>query len=995
MTGQTTVRTLPRIHSRNPRSTTADDLLERRRTDLLERLAAAGPAHVVTGEPGLGRGALLDRAARSFGAGRVLRLRAAPGGPRPPYGDLRTLERAAAGFPGRPAAPPGPATPARTVAALRAAADGGPLLVCLDDAHLWDPSSRTVLGHAAGLLGVGDRIRLLLGVAGHRPVDREFAGLPVVAVPPLSPPDAAALVDEVTGRTAERGVRDALVEESDGNPALLLALVRRLSPAELAGERPLPWPLADAEVLAGVAGDAWPGPAGAADGLLLAVAAAARDAEDAGADADLVLRAARQLCSSPAAADHQRVPDTLLLADGRFRFLSGLLRRAVYAGARADRRRAAHRSLARALEADGRPLRALLHRAWATTGPAPLLASQLACAATDTEVAASHRLRSAALVRAAELTANGAVRAERWTAAAEQALLGGSPRRALRLLAAQRHEPMPPVIRGRGELVRGRAELRDGPVRDAHESLLLAASLLAAESPERAELALQAAADAGWAAGDAAACLRALEAGRARPAESGPAAAALPATGGQGAGGPVPPGPPGALPAPAALSASAVPAASAVPRPRSASGPLPGGAEPCRGEAAQGRTVARDYRDGMSAALEVRFDRAGSLLRRVVDAAATSRSPEDLLRSAAAALILGEVDAACRAGARALAVARTLGSAALAPQALEYLAYAELRAGRHAQARAHAEEGLRIAQRHGQRNQQAQHHAVLALAASIEGEPEVVAEHVGAALATARRHGLAQVSTLAQWAAARVDLGRGHPLEAVDRLGPLVAPGPRRGHFAVWMLAVPCFVEASALAGQPEGARAAVEDFALWAAFGADPQAPAQLARCRALLAPTDRADDLYARALALHDERGGTFERARTELLYGKWLRRRRRLREARARLGAALVGFEDCGAGVWAGQAREELRANGAAPGATRPADTSGLAGLTPQQWRVARLVAEGATNREVARALSVSARTVDYHLRNVFAALGVRSRVELARLVEQAEKAGAQTY
>ncbi|MYS31317.1 LuxR family transcriptional regulator, partial [Streptomyces sp. SID7804] len=82
-------------------------------------------------------------------------------------------------------------------------------------------------------------------------------------------------------------------------------------------------------------------------------------------------------------------------------------------------------------------------------------------------------------------------------------------------------------------------------------------------------------------------------------------------------------------------------------------------------------------------------------------------------------------------------------------------------------------------------------------------------------------------------------------------------------------------------------------------------------------------------------------------------------------------------------------ELRAGGAAP-----ADSGGgeLSRLTPQQLRIARRVAEGATNREVALSLSVSTRTVDYHLRNVFAILGVRSRVELVRLVEQAEKTTA---
>ncbi|NEB11930.1 LuxR family transcriptional regulator, partial [Streptomyces coelicoflavus] len=70
------------------------------------------------------------------------------------------------------------------------------------------------------------------------------------------------------------------------------------------------------------------------------------------------------------------------------------------------------------------------------------------------------------------------------------------------------------------------------------------------------------------------------------------------------------------------------------------------------------------------------------------------------------------------------------GSEVLEPRALEYLAYAELRAGRHPQARAHAEEGLRAALRSGQRNTAAHHRAVLALAASIEEEPDVVAGHV-------------------------------------------------------------------------------------------------------------------------------------------------------------------------------------------------------------------------------------------------------------------------
>ncbi|MEU0900443.1 LuxR C-terminal-related transcriptional regulator [Streptomyces massasporeus] len=516
---------------------------------------------------------------------------------------------------------------------------------------------------------------------------------------------------------------------------------------------------------------------------------------------------------------------------------------------------------------------------------------------------------------------------------------------------------------------------------DARETLLLAASLLAADAPDTAEAAHLGAADAAWASGDVMACLTTLDGTDAQgPADDRAAAgffadeestsrtgrANAPATG--------PDAPP-----PPSLTNPTPPPAENGPSEQSAPGPRPGDwvRDP----------FFRDYRDGMRALLARRPEHAAGPLRRVLDRARRDDRPERLLRAAAAALLLGDVHAARTAGARALAAARTTECAAFEARALEYLAYGELRAGRHAQARAHAEEGVRAALLAGHRNTAASHHAMLALAASIEGDTAAVAGYASAALATARRHGLAQAATLAEWATARADLARGRPLDAADRLGPLVGPGLRRGHFAVWMLAVPCFVEAAVLAGQPEDTRGVVADLARWASFGADPHAPAQHARCRALLAADDReADDLYLRALALHDESGGDFERARTELLYGRWLRRRRRLREARGRLGAALVGFDRCGAGAWADQTRGELRANGAASGKE---GAVGLSGLTPQQLRIARHVAEGATNREVAQRLAVSTRTVDYHLRNVFAALGVRSRIELARMVDQEQR------
>ncbi|MGA5338185.1 LuxR C-terminal-related transcriptional regulator [Streptomyces griseoincarnatus] len=1042
MTGQTTAR-------------------QRLTAELLDALRTDGGVRVVTGEPGCGRTTFLDHAARLFRTGPVRYVRA---------DGAHGLDEA-----------------------LRTA---GPLLVCVDDADLWDAPSRAALARTATRIReTAVRTTLLLTVAGHRPPPPELADLPVLRLGPLTPGDAALLIRERADSAVDPAVQEELITAAEGNPALLLALVRRLSPAQLGRRRSLPRPTADGEVLADVAGDRLPDDPG---GLLLTTAAAARATGEEDADAALVLRAAHAAATAP-------LPDLLTRGEGRLRFRSGLMARAVYATASPGDRRAAHLSLVEAAT-DREDLLPLLHRAWAVGAPAPAVAASLAAAATDPSSTAPPALRHRALARAADLTPDQAERARRHLAAAEQALLAGHAADALRLLDRARGRSAPASVRGGAELLRGAVLLADGPVEDARESFLLAADLLPPPAAARATLG---AADAAWSAGDPTACLSALAPTHTPPAlPLAEACVRVPRSTPTPSPPPTPPvvsactcrptpaaveapGPPdavsravgdvsrrcgqscllqhpdglggpaarvgvttprtacalstdsragGALPTdlrrsgalPADSRSSGVPPtdlrrSGALPADSRSSGALPtdlrrSGALPMDSQPSGAQPTdpqpsgvpptetqpsgvpptmsppdgdpSRDHRDGMRAVLLARFDLAATPLRRVVDNGLHGSDPDHLLRSAAAALMLGDVTSARRAGARALAAARTTGSAALEPRALEYLAYAELRAGRHQLARTHAEEGLRAAERTGQRNTAAHHHAVLALAASIEGEADLVAEHAEAALRTARRHGLAQAATLAHWAVARADLGAGRPREAAQRLGPLVRPGARRGHFAVWMLAVPCFVEAAASAGRPQHAEAVVEDFVLWAACGADPQAPSQLLRCRALLAGPDTADELYLRALDRHDDTAGDFERARTELLYGKWLRRRRRLREARARLEEARLGFERCGAPLWAQQAAAELRAGGAAPNAALAASMGAgdLARLTPQQMRIARYVAAGATNREVALSLSVSTRTVDYHLRNVFATLGLRSRVELVRLVEQEEKTGA---
>lgn len=151
----------------------------------------------------------------------------------------------------------------------------------------------------------------------------------------------------------------------------------------------------------------------------------------------------------------------------------------------------------------------------------------------------------------------------------------------------------------------------------------------------------------------------------------------------------------------------------------------------------------------------------------------------------------------------------------------------------------------------------------------------------------------------------------------------------------------------------------------------------ATAARCRGLVAAA--SGDLAGAAMALdraleeHARLAHPFELARTLLVMGEVRRRAKQKREARASLERALEIFQGLGAPLWAARARAELeRVGGRVPGLV----------LTPTERRVAELVAEGRTNREVADALFVSVKTVEANLSRIYAKLGIRSRTELAR-------------
>ena len=191
---------------------------------------------------------------------------------------------------------------------------------------------------------------------------------------------------------------------------------------------------------------------------------------------------------------------------------------------------------------------------------------------------------------------------------------------------------------------------------------------------------------------------------------------------------------------------------------------------------------------------------------------------------------------------------------------------------------------------------------------------------------------------------------------------------------------VPDYVEALVGLRQLGRAEEALEPFEHWGVELDRPLAVATSARCRGLIAALEdpvKSLEHLERAVELHDRVGQPFELARTQLALGAAQRRARQKRNARGSLESALETFDELGTTLWAGKARAELsRIGGRAPAGD---------GLTPSERRIAELVAEGKTNKEVAAALVVAERTVESALTQIYRKLDVRSRTQLARKLD----------
>jgi DNA-binding CsgD family transcriptional regulator len=251
-----------------------------------------------------------------------------------------------------------------------------------------------------------------------------------------------------------------------------------------------------------------------------------------------------------------------------------------------------------------------------------------------------------------------------------------------------------------------------------------------------------------------------------------------------------------------------------------------------------------------------------------------------------------------------------------------------------------------------------------------EAEARAEAKSVAAHAAT-RCYGWMLV--FVEYALCVLDLGLGHYRAAFD-----VAPKQYDDSPFVCQMAFPDLIEAAVRCGERSFAERALEELASRALTNRTPLSLGLLARCRALLADDANASDLFVESFEHLGRSRSRIQLARTRLLYGEWLRRRKQRVESRDELRAALDVFEQLGAAAFAVRARRELEATGERA-RRRVVDVADQ--LTAQEREIAALASTGATNADIAQRLFLSAATVDYHLRKVYRKLDIGSRRDLA--------------
>ena len=880
---------------------------------------------VIRGDPGIGKTALLDYAARSADAAagpdgvgmRVIRGRGVESEAELPFAGLHLLLGSALDH--LPALPQTQQEALSAALGLRRAgphdrflvgvavlsllaelAEDRPLVCLVDDAHWLDRASAGALVFAARRLDA-EGIAIIFTARDHHAVF-PASGLRFLRLGGLDAASAAALLADYAGRLAPT-VRSRILAEACGNPLGLI----ELPAAYLAAPPAAGWSGNTTLALTDRLQQAFEGQIRRlpSDTQTILLAAASEDSGDLG----VLLDAAGTLGMEAAALGRAEQAGLIGITDRTVTFRHPLVRAALYHGATLSQRLAVHRALADALCSPADADRRAWHLAAAATAPDEKIAAELERTAGEARARSGYAAAAAAYKRAVQLGTDLEAQPRRLAAAAEASAEIGDLDHARGLAARAAAQTTDPVVQARLANVRARADVAQGQLHAAHQLLVEGAAQIASLDALQATRMLTYAMHVAWYAGD-----RGLVADTADR---------LKAVGGS-------------------LAEPLTPFIQLVLRLARQAAERPGDDLPSLAD-----LVA-----------EARRSRAGD--------------PHDLTMIAIAALVTGRIPDACDLLGTLVTDTRTLGRIGWLPTLLVCLAQALLLDGRHCDALASATEALRIARDTGQPQWTSDLNGIMAYLAAAEGDQDRCRQLAVAAFAEPASAFISAAEAWVHWALGLLDLGHGHPDTALVQLE-TIWQGPARYHAAA-LRSVPDLVEAAVRVGQPERATEPLARFSDWARRACMPALEALAERCYALLEAGEEAEQHYLTALKLHD---GSLEQARTQLLYGAWLRRARRKSDARTQLRAAVDTLDRIHAAPWAEQARAELTAAGATAPRT---DWASSPRLTPQELQVARLAAQGLSNRDIAAQLFLSPRTVGYHLYKAFPKLGITSRSQL---------------
>jgi DNA-binding CsgD family transcriptional regulator len=325
----------------------------------------------------------------------------------------------------------------------------------------------------------------------------------------------------------------------------------------------------------------------------------------------------------------------------------------------------------------------------------------------------------------------------------------------------------------------------------------------------------------------------------------------------------------------------------------------------------------------------------------------------------------------------ALRTARTRAAVGALPVVLNLIARDQAATDRWAAAAATYQEAIELARESGQQTELTFGLAGLAWLQARRGREDECRACAAEALSLSQELGMGVCEIWATIALGDLELGLGNAARAAEYFEHQQQLLCDRGITDADLSPAAELTEVYRRRGMDDHAQRAADEYMVAASAKGQPWPLARALRCQGMLAEDSAFSAYFEQAMRLHEQTPDAFEAARTRLAYGERLRRARSRMLAREQLRAAADIFEDLDARPWAERAAAELAATGET---RRPRDPSTIEELTPQELRIALLLAAGRTTRETAAALFLSPKTVEYHLRHVYQKLGIHSREEL---------------